>query len=219
MNRVGKVVLTSSIVTLPTVKPGAPLADQTSWRTDLSVPYMRAKTEAEKFAWKLAEEKNTNLATVLTCVIIGPNFGGGTPTTDMIQVMKMGSMRMGTIDNIYQILDVREVVTAHILAAKKDVTGNFIVGADNEPVFVEVLDAMRRIDPKVPKAMMIVPKLFYPKLPAFDWLSNKMMGTPRTMTRELIESIGDTNMLANNQKAKDEFGWSQNVDLETSLRE
>jgi len=217
-NKVGQVILTSSIVTLPTIKPGEPLPNEASWRTDLSVPYMRAKTEAEQLAWKLAEEKNVNLATILPGAIIGPNFGRGTPTTDIILAIIMGSMRIGTIDNIFPVLDVRDIVEAHILAAEQDATGRFIIGADEEPTFSDIIEVMRKIDASVPKSMMVVPKLFYPMLPMFDWLSHKTMGTPRTMTRELINTIGDTKMIANNQRAKDVLGWSQKIDLETSLR-
>ena len=216
---VDKVILTSSIVTLPTVNPGDPVPDETAWRTEVSVPYMRAKTEAEKLAWQMAEDKDIHLATILPGAIIGPGFGRGTPSTDIILAMTMGSMRMGTIDSVYPVIDVRDVVEAHILAAQKDAKGRFIIGADKEPTFVEILEVMRKIDPSVPTAMMIVPRLFYPALPAFDWLSNKTMGTPRTMTRELISSIGGSRMLSNNQRAKDELGWTQQVDLETTLRD
>jgi dihydroflavonol-4-reductase len=39
-NGIGKVVLTSSIATIPTVVKGQEPADETQWRTDVRVPYL-----------------------------------------------------------------------------------------------------------------------------------------------------------------------------------
>ena len=160
-----------------------------------------------------------NLVTVLPGAIIGPNFGRGTPSTDVIQAMMMGSMRMGTVDSIFPALDVRDVADAHILAAQNDADGRFIVGADTEPTFHELLKIMNRIDQSVPLPMMTVPRFAYSALPFFDWLSHKTMKTPRTMTKKLLDSIGTSKMVADNQRAKSVLGWRPNISLEQSLRD
>jgi nucleoside-diphosphate-sugar epimerase len=54
--KVRKVVPTSSAVTVPLTAPGAPPSTERDWTGDLRVPYIRAKTEAERLAWKLAYE-------------------------------------------------------------------------------------------------------------------------------------------------------------------
>ena len=64
-NGISKVVLTSSVVTLPVMERGAAAAAEDDWRTDLKVPYMRAKVLAEKEAWRLSKELGA---------IIGPGF-------------------------------------------------------------------------------------------------------------------------------------------------
>ncbi|RPH58978.1 MAG: hypothetical protein EHM83_16515 [Burkholderiales bacterium] len=51
-----KVVLTSSVMTLPLTAPGGPPSDERQGTTDLRVPYIRAKTEGERVAWRLAGE-------------------------------------------------------------------------------------------------------------------------------------------------------------------
>ncbi len=43
--KVKKIVLTSSVVTLPLTDPGAAPSDEIHWTEDLKVPYIRAKTE------------------------------------------------------------------------------------------------------------------------------------------------------------------------------
>lgn len=65
--------------------------------------------------------------------------------------------------------------------------------------------------------MMTIPKFAHSALPFFNWLSNKAMKTPRTMTRELIHSIGTTKMVADNSRAKEVLGWCPRISLEQSL--
>jgi dihydroflavonol-4-reductase len=55
------VVLTSSIVTLPLTGADAPPVTEDDWTDDLRLPYIRAKTLAEKRAWELARELHAPL--------------------------------------------------------------------------------------------------------------------------------------------------------------
>ena len=64
-NRVRRVVLTSSAVTVPMVERGGRRTTEEDWRTDFALPYHRAKTLAEQEAWRLAKEHGLDLVTVL----------------------------------------------------------------------------------------------------------------------------------------------------------
>ena len=218
-NKIGKVVLTSSIVTLPMVADSASWPDEDSWTNQRTVPYIKAKTEAEKLAWSLAEELGVDLVTVLPGGVLGPNFGRGTQSTDFILAVMKGSMRMGTIEARMPIVDVRDIARGHILAAEKDGKGRYILAADHPPKFPKIIETMREIDPKVPKAMMVVPKAMYGALPFFDWMSNKTLGTPRTITAEVASAFKKGDMLADNSRAKRELGWAPKVTLEQTLRD
>lgn len=218
-NKIGKVVLTSSIVTLPMVADSASWPDEDSWTNQRTVPYIKAKTEAEKLAWSLAEELGVDLVTVLPGGVLGPNFGRGTQSTDFILAVMKGSMRMGTIEARMPIVDVRDIARGHILAAEKDGKGRYILAADDPPKFPKIIETMREIDPKVPKAMMVVPKAMYGALPFFDWMSNKTLGTPRTITAEVASAFKKGDMLADNSRAKRELGWAPKVTLEQTLRD
>jgi nucleoside-diphosphate-sugar epimerase len=110
-------------------------------------------------------------------------------------------------------------VRGHVLAAQKGASGRYILAADAPPAFPEIIRTMRQVDPKVPRALMVVPKALYGALPFFDWLSHKTLGTPRTMTAELARSIKSGDHLANSSKAKRELGWKPSVSLEQSLRD
>ena len=219
VNKIGKVVLTSSIVTLPMVADSASWPDEDSWTNQRTVPYIKAKTEAEKLAWSLAEELGVDLVTVLPGGVLGPNFGRGTQSTDFILAVMKGSMRMGTIEARMPIVDVRDIARGHILAAEKDGKGRYILAADDPPKFPKIIETMREIDPKVPKAMMVVPKAMYGALPFFDWMSNKTLGTPRTITAEVASAFKKGDMLADNSRAKRELGWAPKVTLEQTLRD
>ena len=218
-NKIGKVVLTSSIVTLPMVADSASWPDEDSWTNQRTVPYIKAKTEAEKLAWSLAEELGVDLVTVLPGGVLGPNFGRGTQSTDFILAVMKGSMRMGTIEARMPIVDVRDIARGHILAAEKDGKGRYILAADDPPKFPKIIETMREIDPKVPKAMTVVPKPMYGALPFFDWMSNKTLGTPRTITAEVASAFKKGDMLADNSRAKRELGWVPKVTLEQTLRD
>lgn len=218
-NKVKRVILTSSIVTLPVVADGAAVPDEACWTDQTDVPYIRAKTEAEKLAWSMARGLGVDLVTVLPGAVIGPHFGRGTQSTDFVLAIMKGSMRMGTIMVRPPFIDVRDIVRGHILAAQKGSSGRYILAADAPPAFPEVIETMRQIDPKVPAALMVMPKAMYGALPFFDWLSNKTMGSPRTVTAAFAESVKSGSMLANSGKAKRELGWRPSVSLEQSLRD
>lgn len=218
-NGVKKVILTSSVVTLPFTPNGAEAPDEDAWTTDLSVPYIRAKTEAEKLAWEMAKDLGLDLVTVLPGAVLGPHFGKGTQSTDYILGIMKGSMQMGTVAATFPVIDSRDVARGHILAAEKQSAGRYIIAADNAPTFPDVIKVMRTIDSKIPRPMMVVPRFMYSVLPMFDWMTNKMMGTPRTMTPEFARAAKGGNILGRNDKAKRELGWSQSVPLDQTLRE
>ena len=72
--QVGKVVFTSSLVTVPLRRAGEPPATEADWQTDLSVPYFAARTAAERHAWDMAEKYAVKLVTLLPGAVCGPAF-------------------------------------------------------------------------------------------------------------------------------------------------
>lgn len=153
---------------------------------------MRAKVEAERLAWELAEAHGIKLTTILPGAILSPNFGNGTQSTDFIKAM-MGSMRMGIIGIYFPVIDVRDVACAPILAAEQGVAGR--------------------------KAMIVLPQIAHGTVPLVDWLMTKMIGSPRTVTRAFMSTLGAKQILASNAKAKSVFGREPNISLEQNLRD
>jgi dihydroflavonol-4-reductase len=215
--RVSRVVMTSSVVTLPLVEPGGRSTTEAEWRDDFALPYHRAKTVAEQEAWKLAKELGIDLVTVLPGAIIGPGFTRGTASTDVIETVMLGGLKMGAPDGNLPLVDIRDVVDGHVLAAESPATGRFIICNDVLPSFIEVTRLMHAIDPAVPASTRKIPAVAMAMGPLFDWINHKTLGTPRSVGRELVAAVKGKVWTMSNARAKAVLGWSQQVPLEQSL--
>jgi dihydroflavonol-4-reductase len=217
--KVKKIVLTSSIVTLPLTDPGAPPSEETHWTEDLKVPYIRAKTEGEKLAWEIAKKLKINLVTVLPAGISGPGFVRNTPTIDIIEAMKLGAMRLGVPNTNFPIVDVRDVAVAHILAAEQDCEGRFVVCNDTSPTFKAMLETLHKIDPKIPLPSMVMPNFMMGSMGLFDKFNKLTKGSPLIVNPELMMTLKGKIWNVSNQRIKDTLGWRQRISLEQSLRD
>ena len=217
--KVKKIVLTSSVVTLPLTTPGAPPSDENDWTDDTRVPYLKAKTEGEKLAWDIAKDKNLYMVSVLPGAIGGPGFVKNTPTIDMLEALMMGSMRMGVIQMNYPYVDVRDVASAHILAGEKDCEGRFIVCNDSSPMFREIVETMHGIDSKIPLPLMTLPNFMLGAAGFFDKFNHLVLGTPLTASPELMATMKGKEWNFSNQRIKDTLGWQPQFSLEQSLRD
>ena len=216
-NGVKRVVLTSSAVTVPLVERGGRATTEEDWRTDFTLPYHRAKTLAEQEAWQLAREHGLDLVAVLPGAIIGPGFTRGTPSTDLIESIMLGALKMGAPDANFPAVDIRDVVSGHVLAAESGATGRFLVCNDILPSLMELTRAMHAIDPSVPAAPRLLPPFTDSLAPLFDWINHKTLGTPRTLGREFVAAVKGKVWTMSNERAKRELGWRQQISLEQSL--
>jgi dihydroflavonol-4-reductase len=217
---VRRVVMTSSVVTLPLTLPGAAPSTENDWNPDLRVPYVRAKVESERKAWALAKELGLALTTILPAGIIGPGFVRHTPTINLIRACLMGEFRIGAPQGNFSFVDARDTAEAHLLAAEQDASGRYIVGYEHAPTFDEVVRAIARLDKRVKPPLMVLPKFVAPLLPLYDAFSNKVFGTPRIATPEAIAAtISGKVYNFSTERATRELGWSPRVPFEQSLRD
>jgi dihydroflavonol-4-reductase len=216
-NGVSRLVLTSSIVTLPMMPKGGRRVTEEDWRTDFTVPYMRGKTLAEQEAWKLAKARGVEMVAVLPGAILGPGFTRGTGTTNLIESIMLGGMRLGAPDSNMGFVDVRDAVQAHILAMQAGARGRFIVCNDQLLSYFELAHAMHRIDPSVPAPPRLIPDAVIAMGPFFDWLNHKLLGAPRTFQADMVSTARGKVWTVTNERAKRVLGWRQRVTLEQSL--
>lgn len=217
--QVRRVVLTSSIVAVPLRFPNEKPATEADWQTDMSVPYFRAKTEAERQAWELADRYGVDLVTVLPGAILGPGFSRGTPSTDLIESIMLGALRFGAPKMNLPAVDVRDVARGHVLAAESPTRGRFLLCGDSFPSIVELTRAMHAINPAVPAAPVSLPDFVEPILPYLDWLNSKLRGSPLTLTAEFARAMTGRQFNASNARARDELGWVPEIPLRQTLAE
>lgn len=217
---VRRIVMTSSVVTLPLTRPGAPPSTEEDWNDDLRISYFRGKVESERKAWALARELGLDLVTVLPAGIIGPGFQRPTFTIDLIRACLMGEFRLGAPSGNFTFVDVRDAAEAHLRAAERDVSGRFIVGYDHSPTYDELVRAIARIETQVKPPLMVLPTFAAPFLPMYDAFSHLAFGTPRIATPEAIAAtVRGLVYNYSTERAKRELEWSPKVSFEQSLRD
>jgi len=215
--KVKKIVLTSSVVTLPMTNPDSPPSDESNWTTDKRVPYIKAKTEGEKLAWQIAKEKKLQLVSILPGTIAGPGFARNTPTIDFLEAMMMGAMRLGVIQMNYPYVDVRDVVNAHILAGEKECEGRFVVCNDISPTFRDIIEIMHGLDSTIPLPLMTLPNFMLGAMGFFDKFNRMTLGTPLIVSPEFMATMKGKSWNFSNQRIKEVLGWEQQISLEKSL--
>lgn len=215
--QVGKVVFTSSLVTVPLRRPSEPPATEADWQADFTVPYFKAKTVAERRAWELAEKYDVKLVTVLPGAVCGPGLTRGTPSTDLIEGIMLGALRFGAPRMNFPIVDIRDVVRGHILAAEKDVSGRFLLCGDSFPMMKELTQLMRSVDASVPAAPMTLPDFMGTLLPYLDWVNSNLYDSPLTLTPEFVEAMLGHQFNASNARARAELGWAPEIPIRQTL--
>jgi dihydroflavonol-4-reductase len=215
--QVGKVVFTSSLVAVPLRLPGEPPASEADWQTDFSVPYFQARTVAEQRAWELAKKYAVNLVTLLPGAVCGPAFSRSTPSTALIEAIMRGALRFGAPRMTFPIVDVRDVVRGHVLAAEANVAGRFLLCGDAAPTLRELTRLMHAVDPKVPAAPVTLPDFAGSLLPYLDWLNSKLFDSPVTLTPEFVTATLGKRFNASNARARDELGWRPEIPVSRTL--
>lgn len=196
---------------------GAPPVDEAAWTDDLRVPYIRAKKEGERNAWRVARKYGLHLVAILPGALLGPCFVRNTPSIGVVEMMACGGLRMGAPNMNFPLVDVRDVVRAHLLAAEKDCEGRFIVCNDVLPTMREMLHALHAIDSAIPLPMMTIPDFMVRFIPAFDRFNHRMLHSPLTAAPEFMQMSKGKRWNASNRRAKEALGWKQQIPMSSSL--
>ena len=147
-----KVILTSSVAAVSKSLSSAPpkngaLFTEEDWNETSTVAngegYWVSKREAERAAWRVAEEHSLNLITILPNFIMGPPIGR---RTDSISVGYLKGWLEGTASTgSITFTDVRDVARAHVLAAESaSAHGRYIVSQATSADPAVISAALRR---------------------------------------------------------------------------
>ena len=117
----------------------------------------------------------------------------------------------------FPIVDVRDVVRGHILAAEKDVSGRFLLCGDSFPMMKELARVMHAVDARSPASLTTIPDFMGTLLPYLDWLNSKLYDSPLTLTPEVVEAMLGRQFNASNARARVELGWMPEIGIAQTL--
>ncbi len=144
---VARIVYTSSVAAIGGHPVGRSKTEE-DWNEDFSLPYTYAKTEAERRAWEVAEERDLDLRVVNPSMVWGPFFARHTPSTEVAAGLLNGAYPAAP-KSAFSIVDVRDVATVHRLVFEDDVaSGRHIVSGDHG----SMIEIGRRVKEIVPEA-------------------------------------------------------------------
>lgn len=201
-----KLVFTSSIVAVGTIKDGEAPLDESSWNNKAIEPYAAAKTIAEQKAWTLAKELKLPMVTVLPATMIGPGFFRHTPSTLSFELLLKGKVPFA-LPLSFEFVDVRDVAKAHILAYENAQANGRYICSGTQLSLKELFAQVAKVEPGTKVPTREFPSALLGAVPFLDWLGNKLEGTPRFCSRELLKEYGRRVQKVSSNKIKKELGW------------
>jgi nucleoside-diphosphate-sugar epimerase len=175
------------------------------WNTTSSLthqPYSFSKTEAEKEAWRIADEQQRwRLVVVNPSLVIGPALNPKTNTSESFVLLKQmgdGTLKSGVPRYGFGVVDVRDLAEAHYQAAIRPAAqGRHIISAHNT-FFIEMAAALQE---KYGKDYPI-PRRETPKW--LVWLLGPMINS--ALQRKVIARNVGYPWIGNNSKSVNELG-------------
>ena len=201
-----RVVLTSSAVTVGASQAGE-LRDETHWVASSQVPYIQAKTMAEKLAVERSKLTGLDLIRVLPVAILGPGFVRHTPSTRVLAQALRGQLPF-SLPLDFSFVDVRDVAAAHLAAFQRPAAnGRYLVAGDTCSMS-ELFGTMAKQRPRARLPKRTLPKFLLRASPSFDWLLAKRTGSPRFVTREFLAEYAGRPQLVSAARATRELGFT-----------
>ena len=205
--KIKKLIYISSIAAVGTIARGEKPLDEFSWNERAIEPYAQAKTIAEKKAWEFSKENNLNMIAILPATMIGPGFFRNTPSTKMFDMLLKNEIP-AALPFHFNFIDVRDVALAAILAYESaSAQGRYIL-ADETLSVSEVFKKVKQLLPELKVPRTVFPLRLAGLLPFIDWLGNKLQGTPRQMSRELVKEYAGRYQLFDTSRVKNELAWA-----------
>lgn len=183
------------------------------WNTTSSLtnqPYSFSKTEAEKEAWKIADQQSKwRLVTINPSFVLGPGINpfGTSESFAIVKQIGKGDFKMGAPEFNIGCVDVRDVAEAHFRAGTyPDASGRYIISGENSG-FSQLAGYIKEEHPNYPISTRKMPKWFL-------WLMAPMVG----MTRQEVKNNVGYPWKANNSKSVKELEMNYRP-LKTTINE
>jgi dihydroflavonol-4-reductase len=192
-NNIKKLCYVSSVATLGKSDKGDAITEETPWNPEAdNNVYAITKYGAEMEVWRAAQE-GLNVIVVKPSVILGAGiwrYGSGSLFTRAHK--GMAYYTSGTIG----LVDVEDVVTIMIALLKSDITNDVFILVAEQWSYKDFLQSMAEAVNAKPPMKLAQPWLL--KLVwKLDWLSHKLTGKQRRLTRHIANSVQTTSHYSN----------------------
>ena len=218
---VRRVVLTSSCAAIYgdnadcQKAPGGVLTEEV-WNTTSSLthqPYSFSKTEAEKEAWRIADQQSCwDLVVINPSFVLGPGINphATSESFSMVKQFGDGSMKSGAPRYGFGCVDVRDLAAAHLAAAfLPPAKGRHIVSGHESDLFEMAQTLVPKYGDRYPLPRKAMPKWLV-------WLVAPLVN--KAMTRKIVSLNVNVPWKADNSKSIRELGMTYRP-LEDSLND
>lgn len=193
--------------------PGGVLTEEV-WNTTSSLkhqPYSFSKTEAEKEAWRIAEQQDRwELVVINPSFVLGPGINphATSESFSMVKQFGDGSMKSGAPRYGFGCVDVRDLAYAHLAAGYlPQAKGRHIISGHESDLFEMAQTLIPKYGDKYPLPRKAMPK----------WLVCLVAPmVNKAMTRKIVSLNVNVPWKADNSKSKRELGVTYRP-LEESL--
>lgn len=181
-----RAVVTSSVAAVGGSTSADQLLDAGHWAEGLTVPYYVAKQTAERRAFALADELGLELCTILPTLVLGPHDHRVTPSSRLVLDMLRGEG--ATVEGGGNVVDVRDVAEAHVLAFERGVPGErYIVGGEN--LTNRELGALVERVAGVKVKHLTLPRWLFSTVAGAMELGAAISGRPPMLTRAAVHDL------------------------------
>jgi dihydroflavonol-4-reductase len=214
---VKKVIFTSSTAAIGNDAPGDRPLNEQDWNDDTRLPYVYAKTTAERKAWEFAKGNELDMIAINPAAIIGPGFYRHTPSTMIFEMILRGKLP-AIPPYSFTYVDVRDVAALHLLAYENEDAHGRYIAADKYLTMAELVEQIKTLEPSLKVPTLKLSPFFLRIMSAFDWIANLLTGRGRQVTRESIDEFANRRSWVSGERARKELGWRP-MDFTESLKD
>lgn len=157
---------------------------------DQGNPYVRSKTLSEMEAWKVADELDLDLVTVLPSTIIGGDYKTSTETLSAFSALVNGIMPF-TYDMYLNFIDANDIARGMILAARKGVKGSRYVLSNTQVLHMKrVIEIAKEINPDLKPPFMLDEKAIYALADKAEEEAAKTGSRPALLRSNIKRTLG-----------------------------
>jgi dihydroflavonol-4-reductase len=212
---VSRIVYVSSEITLDDrISP----VDESSWRADdCGNPYARAKTDAERLAWKLAGDLNLDVVSVLPGTIVGPFCHRLTPTMRYLKQALNNEVFLD-VNFRFNFVDARDVATGMIAAAETGLSGErYLLATEKSLSNRRIIELAQERNDEV-RMPARAPRFLLMAVGAAMEFASRFTGKEPMMARSQVRIFHGGERKMDLSKARTELGYNPR-DPETAVRQ